>query len=278
MTDGEAPPEGGAARDGAATAARENATNTTSDGAATAALVGATGGAGTTRCAVEMATTLARDGRSVAVLDAAFATQGLSDYVPGRLETDLTALVTDDTSAPLAAGLVDLDLDVPGRVACCPVRAPFERLARAKTAGAARRLESRIEEAADAFDHVLVDTPPVAANQSVAAATACERTALVAPATDRGADAIGRMRDRLDDLGVGVDVAVANRGELAACDVSLPASDAVAVDAAPVCEAGTGTFAAAVAAATERTMGWSADGLSEDRGLFDRIGGYVSNR
>ncbi|SEO55941.1 hypothetical protein SAMN04487948_103228 [Halogranum amylolyticum] len=44
----------------------------------TTALVGATGGAGVTRTAVELAATLARDGRDVAVLDAAYATEGLS--------------------------------------------------------------------------------------------------------------------------------------------------------------------------------------------------------
>lgn len=51
----------------------------------TIALVGATGGAGTTRLSLELAAALATDGRDVAVLDAAFATQGLSDYVSGTL-------------------------------------------------------------------------------------------------------------------------------------------------------------------------------------------------
>lgn len=109
--------------------------------ATTAALIGATGGAGTTRTTVELATLLARDGRSVAVLDAALATQGLSDYLSGRLDPDLTAVLAEEE--PLAAALVDLDLDgVSGRVACCPARAPFERLARAKTPEAARRFEA----------------------------------------------------------------------------------------------------------------------------------------
>ncbi|OYR95948.1 cell division inhibitor, partial [Halorubrum sp. E3] len=44
--------------------------------ATTLALVGATGGAGTTRTAVELAALGARDGRDVAVVDAAFTTQG----------------------------------------------------------------------------------------------------------------------------------------------------------------------------------------------------------
>ena len=73
----------------------------------TLALVGATGGAGTTRLTVEFGATLARAGRDVALLDAAFGTQGLAAHVPGRIEPDLTALVTDATDRPLAAGLVD---------------------------------------------------------------------------------------------------------------------------------------------------------------------------
>lgn len=71
----------------------------------TIALVGATGGAGTTRLSLELAAALATDGRDVAVLDAAFATQGLSDYVSGTLDPDATALVTDAADVPLESGL-----------------------------------------------------------------------------------------------------------------------------------------------------------------------------
>ena len=165
-----------------------------------AAFVGATGGAGTTRLTVELGALLANDGRDVAVFDAAFATQGLADYLPGRIDPDLTTLLTDERDTPLSAGLVDVPLDVAGRLACCPAVAPFERLARAKSPAAAQALETRIAAAADVFDHVLVDTPPVAANQSVAAVTATTRTTLVAPATTRGRDAVQRTTDRLVDL------------------------------------------------------------------------------
>jgi Mrp family chromosome partitioning ATPase len=72
----------------------------------TLALVGAVGGAGTTRTAVEFGATLARDGRDVAILDAAYATQGLADYLAGRIETDITRVAT-----------------VPGRLA--PARSPL---------------------------------------------------------------------------------------------------------------------------------------------------------
>ena len=113
----------------------------------TAAFVGAAGGVGTTRTTLETAVALAVDGADVAVFDAAYATQGLGDHLSGRLDPDLTALLTDRAEAPLSSGLVDFavdpdrDLDVVGRVACCPADAPFERLARAKTVAAARRLE-----------------------------------------------------------------------------------------------------------------------------------------
>ena len=74
----------------------------------TLALVGAAGGAGTTRLALESATLLAREGRDVALLDAAYATQGLADHTPGRIDPDMTALCVDDHR--LETGLVDLPI------------------------------------------------------------------------------------------------------------------------------------------------------------------------
>ncbi|MFB6303753.1 MAG: ParA family protein [Haloferacaceae archaeon] len=234
----------------------------------TLALVGAVGGAGTTRLAVETASLLAADGRDVAVIDAAFATQGLGDYLDGRLDPDLTALVTDRADAPLDAGLTDLGADLPGRVACCPAAAPFERLARAKTADAARRFEDRVAEAAGAFDAVLVDVPPVAANQAVAAVTACDRTALVAPATARGRDGVERVRARIDDVGGTVDAVVATRGESETADASVPRLDADDPAAAPRAPDG-GEFGAGVARAAEATLGVSVD-VPADEGLLGR--------
>jgi cellulose biosynthesis protein BcsQ len=206
--------------------------------ATTAALVGATGGAGTTRTCLELATALAAAGDDVAVLDAAYDTQGLARHLPGRLDPDATTLVTDGVDRPLAEGLVEyepeldraaLDTDElpePGRIACLPARAPFERLARAKTPEAARALERRIDGATTEFDRVLIDTPPVGANPAVAAVTAAERVALVAPATERGVDATQMIRGRLQDVGTGADavVAIDRAGEH-----SMPDADADAV-------------------------------------------------
>lgn len=171
------------------------------------ALVGAVGGAGTTRLALESGATLARAGHDVALFDAAFATQGLADYLPGRIETDLTAVLAD--GADLGAATVAVAEDLPGRLRVVPARAPFERLARAKTAGAAREFEERIDDATAADDVVLVDVPPVAANQAVAAVDACEGVVAVAPDTVRGADGLARLRGRLRDLDAAADAVVA---------------------------------------------------------------------
>jgi len=240
----------------------------------TTAVVGATGGAGTTRMVVEAATMLARDGRAVAVIDAAYGTQGLADYVAGDVDPDVTALCTDAVDAPLDAGLVDPGWTESGRIALCPARAPFERLARAKTVDAARRFEDRIEEAATRFDHVLVDTPPVAANQAVAAVTACERVVVVAPASTRGDDAAQRTADRLVDLGVTPDAVVATRGTIARADVGVPEFEARSVADAPLSAGGSsrdGAIAEAAAALVDDDL----SSVGDERGLIDGVGDYL---
>ncbi|ESP88214.1 ParA family protein [Candidatus Halobonum tyrrellensis] len=189
--------------------------------ARTVALVGTAGGVGTTRTAVECAAALARAGRDVAVVDAAYGTQGLARFVDGRVEPDATALCLAP-ERPLAEGLSDLGVDTEGRVALAPAHAPFERLAGAKTPDAAQAFERRLAEAADAFDHVLVDTPPVAANQAVAAVTAADRVALVASADARGADTRRRMADRLADVGAPADLTVSVGGDLDAAEATVP--------------------------------------------------------
>lgn len=235
----------------------------------TAALVGAVGGAGTTRLAVEVGALLADGGSDVAVLDAAFATQGLGDYLDGRLDPDVTALVTDRADAPLRAGLTDLSGDLGGRVACCPAAAPFERLARAKSADAAQRFEGRVAEASEAFDAVLVDTPPVAANQAIAAIDACDRTALVAPATTRGTDGIERMRARVRDLGGRIDAVVTTGGSAEAADASVPRPDDGATAAPTATE--DEEFGAGVARAAAAILDVDVDGPAT-AGLFGGLG------
>jgi cellulose biosynthesis protein BcsQ len=99
------------------------------------AFVGTAGGVGTTRTVVETAAALARDGRRVRVLDAAYATQGLARFLDGRIDTDVTAVCADDAAE--AAASYELGLSTPGGVAVTPAHAPFERVARAKTTSAA---------------------------------------------------------------------------------------------------------------------------------------------
>jgi septum site-determining protein MinD len=241
------------------------------------AFVGVTGGAGTTRLAVETAAVLARAERDVAILDAAFATQGLAQYAPGRIDTDVTRLLTDDSVAPSDA-FVDLPVAGDGRVAACPAHAPFAGLADAKTPEAAARFDEVVRETASAFDHVLVDTAPVAANQHVAAVTATDRIAYVAPATRRGADALPRCRDRLADLDATTidDVVVANRASEAHpvedATVTVPESDVTTDAEAPVCGGGTtGAFPTAVRDVAETAYDVDLDVAVEARSVSDRV-------
>ncbi|WP_336000780.1 AAA family ATPase [Halorientalis halophila] len=236
----------------------------------TLALAGVTGGAGTTRTTVEFGATLARAGRDVALLDAAFATQGLAAHVPGRIDPDATALLTG--SGGIGDGLVDLDVETPGRLAACPARAPFERLARAKTPAAAERFEALVDEASARFDHVLVDTPPVAANQAVAAVTAADRVALVVPARERGLDRLPTMRDRMHDIDAPADTVVATLADpgesVGAADATIPRSDVTTVADLPVCTDPDTEFAPAVADAVETALGVRLDLEFQEEGLL----------
>jgi septum site-determining protein MinD len=231
-------------------------------GAQATALVGATGGAGTTRLCIELGALFAAEGESVVVLDAAYATQGLADHVRGRIETDVTALVTD--GRPLADGLATLPTAGDGTVELAPARAPFERVARAKAPAAAREFESLVRAARDRADRVLVDVPPVAANQAVAAVDVADRIALVAPGTTRGADGLARMRDRLADLDVDVDAAVATCTDAASfADATVP-GDATPPGETPVADDGDGAFTAGVAAVAETACDRAVDRTFDD--------------
>ena len=225
------------------------------------ALVGAAGGAGTTRLSLEFAATLARAGKDVAVVDAVFDTQGLATATPGRIDPDVTRVVTDDL--PLGEAATVLDLDVPGRVTAMPARASFERMSRAMTSVCAQRFAERVSTAARAYDAVLVDVPPLAANQAVAAVTAAERVAVVAPDSERGVDALARTRDRLADVDASVDAVVANVADpddrhLPEADAAVPESETTALPAAPVAT-GPDEFATAVARAVEAVAGVQLD-------------------
>jgi hypothetical protein len=219
----------------------------------------------------------------VAVVDAAYETQGLAMTVPGALDPDVTAVVTRDE--PLDAALVDLDVGfgdrddgddaaAGGRVAVAPARAPFERLARAKTSECARRLAERLATAAERFDAVVVDVPPVAANQSVAAVTAADRVAVVVPDAQRGADALAPARDRLRDVDASADATVATRvGEervVESADAGVPTAPAGerALADAPTSHRGDGEFAAGVASVAETLLDVRVDVEFGDDGVL----------
>ncbi|WP_436925895.1 ParA family protein [Halosimplex amylolyticum] len=225
------------------------------------AVVSAVGGAGATRLSVEFAGALARDGRDVAVVDAAFTTQGLAALVPERIDPDVTRVLTDDR--PLREAETTLSLDVPGSVTVAPALASFERLARAKTSECARRLAERLSAAADRYDAVFVDVPPVGANQAVAAVTAADAVALVVPDSERGVDAVPRHCDRLGDVDAGVDAIVANRGDpesptVGGADAVVPPSETAALSGAPAAVETT-PFSVSVGSAVETVTGVDVD-------------------
>ncbi|WP_232686534.1 ParA family protein [Halobacterium zhouii] len=259
----------------------------------TAAFVGVAGGAGATRLAVETAAVLARDGASVGVLDAAFATQGLSQYVAGRIDADATELFADETVDPADAryDLVsdtadDRASDTAGELAAYPAFAPFAALAEAKTPTAAERLGDRLTDLADAHDYVVVDTPPVASNQAVAAVTSAGRVAAVLPAGDRGVDSLQRARGRLADVGSGgesdsstrqtesdggFDLAIANRTSesIPDADLAVPEHAETGVPTAPVALDGDGAFTASVASLAESVFDTTVDVDIADESLLE---------
>ncbi|NIB98016.1 ParA family protein [Halobacterium sp. R2-5] len=236
----------------------------------TAALVGVAGGAGTTRIAVETAAVLARDGASVGVLDAAFATQGLAQYVDGRIDADATSLLADPDADPAAARHV-LAPDAPGDVAAYPAFAPFARIAEAKTRTAAERLDDRLADLSDVHDYVLVDTPPVAANQAVAAVTSADRVAAVLPPGSRGIDSLQRARGRLADLGADFDLAIANRAEDAPPDAdhAVPEHAERGIPEEPAALAGDGAFTARIAALAASLFETSLSVDADEESLLD---------
>jgi cellulose biosynthesis protein BcsQ len=238
-----------------------------------AALVGATGGAGTTRLTVESAALLAATGRSVAVFDAAVQTQGLGAYTDQRIDADLTALLTGE--ADLGATLYEMGLDLPGVVNLCPASCPFERLARAKTAGAANRFEQQLAAAAISHDAVFVDTPPIGGNQAIAAVNAADTVSLVAPDTPRGRDGVARSRERLADIGVENDLIVANRSDESTVDatVRVPETAGTEPRSAPSCLPPSEPFTPAIRELVETLLGVDLDLETSDSGRLSSLVG-----
>ncbi|MFB6271077.1 MAG: ParA family protein, partial [Halobacterium sp.] len=152
-----------------------------------------------------------------------------------------------------------------------PAFAPFGRIADAKSVDAATRLESRLDDLATAHDAVLVDAPPVAANQAVAAVTAADRVAAVLPPGDRGVDSLQRARGRLADVGTEFDLSVANRTSEAPpdADVAVPEREDTGVPETPAALHDSDEFAVRVAAVAESLTGIAVDVDADDDSLLD---------
>lgn len=235
------------------------------------AFVGATGGAGTTRLAVESAGMLAKTGRDVAIFDAAFQTAGLASYAKTRVKPDITALVTGD--AQLDEALTPQPLELPGTVSLCPARAPFERLARAKTAGAATQFEQQLAAAALSHDIVIVDTPPIGGNQAIAAVNAADQVVVVTPDSVRGQDGLATAQERLVDISVANHTVVANRsdGELSDADVHIPEAETTDPRECPSCLPPDKEFTPAVVDLVETVFGVTAEVEIPDTGRFSGL-------
>lgn len=218
----------------------------------TGALIGTAGGVGTTRLALEVGATLAADGRDTIVVDAALDTQGLAAHTSGRIDPDLTTLITE--GGDLDEALLRYPADTAGTLRMCPVHAPFTRIAAAKAPDAAERLGTLITEATSLAEHVVVDVPPLASNTAVGGAAAADRRALITPATIRGRDALSRSHGSLADLGMGADIVVANRaedGDLEDADVTIPESVDTDVPESPSALSEEAGFGSAVSTLTE---------------------------
>jgi len=231
------------------------------------ALVGATGGAGTTRLTVETASVLAASGYDVAVFDAAFQTQGLASYAPTAIEADITALLTGETD--LDSALVEQPTELPGTLSFCAASAPFERLARAKTAGAAKQFEQQLAAAALSHDVVLVDTPPIGGNQAIAAVNAADHVGIVTPDSPRGRDGLALARERLADIGAPEPAVVANRsdGSLDA-DATVPTAETTDPREWPAAVPADEQFTPAVLELIEALLGLTPDVDVPEKGRF----------
>ncbi|MFB6070341.1 MAG: ParA family protein [Halanaeroarchaeum sp.] len=241
----------------------------------TAALVGVAGGAGTTRTAVELAGVLARTGRSVLVFDLDFATQGLARRASGRIDPDATAVLTDPD---LSVTDATIDWAVPGdgRLSVLPAFAPFVDVAAAKAPAAAERVGDRLREASATYDHVVVDVPPIAANQAIAGVDAADRVAAVLPASERGVEALQRTRGRLQDVGTDLDLAIAARVSADAsppdADLSIPPLPATPAPDEPFALRSGGPGVTAVADAAAALFEVTIDAVATgERSLVDRL-------
>lgn len=219
------------------------------------AFVGTVGGVGTTRTVLELAGLLADRGSDVLVFDLDFATQGLSRHVGESVSPDATELLADPET-DLETALLDWTLEGPGRLSLMPAVAAFPTIAEAKSAAAAERVGDRLDEAAEDFEWVLLDVPPVVSNQAIGAVTAVDRIVLVIPPGDRGVDALQREKGRLADVGASAEgvLAVGDGPVPPDATAAIPSLPANAPDHRPVTLEARGSFTRQVASAAEALL------------------------
>ena len=236
------------------------------------AFVGTVGGIGTTRTVVDVGGLLARSGRDVLLLDLDFATQGLGRHVEGPPGVDATALLADP-EASLEAAIRDWPVDGEGSLGVIPSLAPFVTIADAKTPDAGARVDTRLDDATERADWVLLDVPPVVSNQAIGAVTAAGDVLAVIPPTDRGVDALQRERGRLADVESSVDgvLAVGDGDPPPDADATIPGLPADAPAHRPATLAGDGTYVQAVAEAVAALLDVDVETPAENDGLLDRL-------
>lgn len=169
-------------------------------------LVGAAGGAGTTRLAVETAGHITARGDTVVVVDVDFATQGLADYVPGQFTTELTTALRDQVS--LAELPIALDVAHTPQPHALPSFAGLSRVATAMQQAAAEYLGDQLTALDDEFDHVLLDTPTPVTNPAIAAVTTADTVGVVFPRSPRGIESLHRTEGFLHDIDVAADYTI----------------------------------------------------------------------
>ncbi|QZA89392.1 AAA family ATPase [Salinarchaeum sp. IM2453] len=169
----------------------------------TAAFTGVVGGVGTTRVAIETAGVLAAQGHAAAVLDVNFSTQGLAGYVDAPLEADMMDALIDPSCTK--EGICTIEKPVDGKLGVIPAFGPLSKIAEASKTEHAQQLDAVIEQMPPEYDFIIIDTPPVATNPSLAGITAADDIVAITQDTQRGIDGLRRMHERLSDIDVDVD-------------------------------------------------------------------------
>ncbi len=229
------------------------------DAGTVVACVGATGGVGTTRTAVELARLATTHDRRPLLVDTAVATQGLARLLPTTPRVDLCDALSDTDAVDLDAIAVDL----PSELRIVAIDAPLCSMTTALTAEAAAALTDAIAHAAGTHPLIIIDVPPVATNLAIAGLISADEILLIHRLGDH--EGVRRGRELIADLD-GADPHPVTIGTPAVAELSLPDVPALRTGtplATPVDDPGYRRALAAAAAAVgvsmptpESTGGW----------------------